>query len=1139
MYKSNPAVKFETDLLMAKGGMGRLEAIEETLSEFAGDNRENSLVKDFFGKVISSLRKIGLDRVANYLGGFTDAELAYSLKAARKYAQNFAGYSPLSGGPTDIRLSSDRPPYEIFAKKATFTTGYARYDPLSGQYYVYVVPVGVTDIRQNSKMLIKNSLDDVIKELTPYGTLERRVRSGLYTDNTIPTDFVRFINSKQKGYWEGLRDSVQRATQNQYLPVFRLVEQMEKLGRVSGNLDLRKFLRTTERQSAVMTEDFKNNYVYSIMDLLSKAEKNKGTFIEGTTNVYSMLNKFLLAQTAEERNKQVNSRNLENFAGSGMASKSSVLADPAKYPEDTATKIMDFVKTQPYGQEFEKIGILLDKMSDAKLDWEVKSGLLTQAEATSRRIAYRSYRNLSGVNVALDEDYSTDPSLNIFKKFNVRGKDKNALGRSDEAPDILARTIVAAEASIIRGNKNLVAQKVLNFFETNYDPNFVSINEQAFSKRLGADGFVTFEQKAGYYSQPDVFVAKVKGIPVTIRFKDAGPNSIKEALHGKVEPQSEHPIRHVMQLMGRTTGALITKYNPFWIPVNFMRDIQTLFLNAGVSGRVGWRLAGQMAKALLPAMGTSIRVALMDMRVTSEAGKAAKKMLLGIFKPNQEMLGHYMEGRRAGAFTSFINNKNLEDQIIEINEAINGTSAIGKVQGFFKFWELITLPIEMAPRLAAYSTMVKNGRSVLDAADYAGGVTVDFNMRGSNEWLRAAYLFFNPAVQGTAQIAKLARDNPASFSAVAAGLFSVGFLSSMLGRMQGDDEDDEKARARKAAGLSKLDELPDYKRATSIILFPDTRGGSIPIAYGWNAFFAAGVFAADSIYGNVPASLSIKRTIQATFEAFSPVGGGGFDFTKVGADPGGQVLNLVMPTVLAPMSQWYTNTNRFGGPIYPDSQFSGSSGKSDVTKAFSSVNPVSRWLTENLQEVTGGNRMNKEGIDINPALVDHLVQSYVPGLMTETYKGVGVAIRKARGEEIARDKEPLFDRFSAYPMESFTSSAFRRVQEKVDGVYEELSKTSSSNPRRQDILDAHPQIGLMKTVVDQAGKELRTIRKDVRDAEERAYILRQSGKITEANDMEAKAVELKNKTKKYEKQILNKIVIQATKSGFGREVYAD
>lgn len=1137
MYNSSPAVKLDADARMGKG-IGKLEAIEETLSDFAGENKETGVVKEFIGKIIAGLRKIGLDRVANYLGGFTDAELSYSLKAARSYAQNAGGISPLVGGPIDIRLSEERPPYEIFAKKGMNTTGYARYDPLTGQYYVFEALAGKNDIRQGNKMLVMDSMDDVVAHLDKLGKLERRVRSGFYRDDKLPADFVKFLNSRQVGNFRKALDYVIRATQNQYLPVFRIVEQMEKLGRITGDLDLRKYLRTTERQTAVMVEDFNRNYVTPIMDLLAEAEKAGGSYTEGAKNIYEMLNKFLLAQTAEERNRQVNKRNPTEVAGSGMASASSVATDPAAHPVDIAQKILDFVATQPYAAQFESIGKKLDAMSDAKMKWEVKSGLLSQKEADARQGAYQHYRNLSGINTDLDEDYSNDPSLNIGRKFNVRGKDKFALGRGDEAPDILARTLLGAEGSIIRGNKNLVAQRVLAFFETNYDPNFVSINEQAMVKQVGSDGFAQTVEKQGYYNQPDVMVAKVRGVPVTIRFKDSGYTSIAEAIHGKSDPQSEHPFRHVMQLLGRMTGALITKYNPFWIPVNFVRDVQTLFLNAGVNEDYGWKMSGQMAKALIPAMGTALRVALMDMHVTTDAGKAAKAALIKMMgKPNAEMMAHYQEGRRAGAFTSFINHKNLEDQIIQINEAINGKSAIGKVEGFFKFWELVTLPVEMAPRLAAYSTLKNNGHSTIDAADYAGSVTVDFNMRGANEWLRAAYLFFNPAVQGTAQLVKLAKENPKRFGAVAGGLMTLGFLTSVMGRMQGDDDDEK--RRRKESGLSVLDEIPDYKRATSVILFPNTRGGAIPIAYGWNAFFAAGVFAADSVVGNVPASLSFKRTVQAAFEAFSPVGGSGFDFTKVFSDPATQALALVMPTAGAPISQWQTNKNRWGGPLYPDSQFSGHKGESDVTKAFDSVNPISRWLAENLQAATGGNRFNKEGIDINPALIDHLSQSYLPGLISEVYKGAGVAVRKAKGLDVAREKEPLFDRFSAYPSESFDAAAFRRVAEAVDGVYNKLEKTPSNDPRRAQILKLHPEIGQMKNTIKVVEQELREIHADVREAEETAYILRQAGEIERANKMDADAVTLRNKTKVYEKQLLNKVVAQAAKSGFSREVYSD
>jgi hypothetical protein len=54
-----------------------------------------------------------------------------------------------------------------------------------------------------------------------------------------------------------------------------------------------------------------------------------------------------------------------------------------------------------------------------------------------------------------------------------------------------------------------------------------------------------------------------------------------------------------------------------------------------------------------------------------------------------------------------------------------------------------------------------------------------------------------------------------------------------------------------------------------------------------------------------------------------------------------------------------------------------------------------------------------------------------------------------------------------------------------------------------------------------------------------AYILRQNGQIERANKMDADAVDLRNKTKKYEKELLNKVVTQAAKSGFSREVYSD
>jgi hypothetical protein len=252
---------------------------------------------------------------------------------------------------------------------------------------------------------------------------------------------------------------------------------------------------------------------------------------------------------------------------------------------------------------------------------------------------------------------------------------------------------VAAQASIVRGNKNKIAQRILAFFETNYDPNFVTINEQSKIKKIGSDGFVQLVENDQYIRQPDVFVTKVRGRPVTIRFKDYGYNSIIEAIHGKIEPQSDNPVMNVVRAITRFSGKAITTYNPFWVGVNFIRDIGTLFLNAAVNREVGVKLAGKMMAQLVPSLHTTLHIATAEWNVQTVAGKAAKAGLLkflNLIPPNQDLLNSYYEGRRQGAFTSFINNKNLEEQIIEINKSIYGKSVFDHVKGLLKFWELVT-----------------------------------------------------------------------------------------------------------------------------------------------------------------------------------------------------------------------------------------------------------------------------------------------------------------------------------------------------------------------------------------------------------------------------------------------------------------
>jgi hypothetical protein len=314
--------------------------------------------------------------------------------------------------------------------------------------------------------------------------------------------------------------------------------------------------------------------------------------------------------------------------------------------------------------------------------------------------------------------------------------------------------------------------------------------------------------------------------------------------------------------------------------------------------------------------------------------------------------------------------------------------------------------------------------------------------------------------------------------------------------------------------------------------------GAIPLPLGWAWFKAAGAFMGDSIFRGVPVDLTLKRMVSSLFDAVSPVGAGAVDLTKLGSDPVGQAMAIFTPTAGMPLVQWEMNKNHWGGPLYKSESF-GKEGASATTMAFDSVNPISKSIAELTQEITGGNRYNQKGVDINPALLDHMVQSYVPGLASEMYKGAGLAVRKAKGLDIPREKELFFDRFSAYPNENFDAGAYMRVRAKVNGVFDELRQLPLNSPRRAEILKEHPMIDSVKNSIDIAEANLRSIRGQLAIVENSAYQAKLAGKMDLYDQYEAKAVAFRNSEKAAEKVLFGGAVQMANKAGFRRQILAE
>jgi len=541
---------------------------------------------------------------------------------------------------------------------------------------------------------------------------------------------------------------------------------------------------------------------------------------------------------------------------------------------------------------------------------------------------------------------------------------------------------------------------------------------------------------------------------VTIEFKDAKPGTFAHAIHGRVYPNEVGMIREAMAKITRFMGAAMTTYNPAFAFVNFFRDAQTMYFNSASDERISRREAREMVKLLYPALKVGLYIA---------SGKRAS------FGHDPALYALFEEMRQNGGLTYFADRKGMEYQVAELEKLMtvgrsNTKKSIDAVLGALEFAANAS---EIAPRLAAYAVLKRNGRSSEFAATYSGEVTVNFNMRGADRNVRQLWIFFNPAVQGAQKMVDLAFNQGAEgkkkFASIAGGLTLLGFVTSLLGRaISGEDEE----------GRDKLDQVPLYKRSTSVVLSADTPfGAPIPIPYGWNAFFALGVFGADVLTGKQSLATSAKRIALAAFEGLSPVGTGATDAKSLSSF----LAKTFTPTALLPIIDIGMNENRFGAPIAKqNSPFS----MADTPRAqqhFRGVSPISKAMTDFLARESGGNQLKAGNIDINPAHIDFLIQSYLPGLPSDVYKAASMGVKAARGDEIKRSPWPLADRFSARIPTGNEYGQFMRAGKLIETAYREYANLRDP-ARRAEILEEFPNLGAAHTAIRATSSELRKIR---------------------------------------------------------------
>lgn len=713
---------------------------------------------------------------------------------------------------------------------------------------------------------------------------------------------------------------------------------------------------------------------------------------------YEELKSYIIAKHGLERNEEFSKRDAEQ---DGDTWDGAITRDYSGLTELTGDKDNFTEAAQMIVDEFESkfnVSELWDKINAATketLRKSYNSGLMSKSTYDKVRGMFKYYVPLRGwdCEVASNEyEYMTSNRLMLSPTL------KTAEGRTSLADDPLATIGFMAESSIVQGNRNLMKQKFLNFILNN--PNeLVSISEQwyvldnatgewearnpiipedatgdevasiveQFEQEMEALGDNATKKKDGL--KLSMHITKREGQEHVVRVKRAGKEyclyingnpRAAQAINGLTNPDvNDSSLYKAAKAVKNLMARAFTSMNPAFVVSNLSRDIiwagtaVAIKENAVYTARYNKNVTECLVKAQLP--------------------RLLVKYKNGRLDRNNDLERYFDEFIRNGGETGFTQLNTVEDYKRNIKRFIKeaeGKSSITQKawNGLWNSVEFLNRSAEDTTRFMVYMTSRQMGGDVAHSIYDAKEITVNFNKKGSGglgaSVMNFSYIFFNAAIQSVANFGKLMAKHPAKTTMALTIFSSAGFLVPMMNlaiqALLGGDDDD-----------NGYWDLPEWVRRNNLVLYvPWSENGymTLPLPHEMRPFYSMGEIAYSVLAGkeNIEDGLSKAAT---GFSSMLPI-----DLTG----NGGNVAVSLTPTIGQPFAQIIANKDYFGKPIYRKHTWNEMD--PEWTKAYKSTAP---WLVDGtrwLNEITGGNNVDAGTININPALIEHLFESYFGGV---------------------------------------------------------------------------------------------------------------------------------------------------------------
>ena len=810
-------------------------------------------------------------------------------------------------------------------------------------------------------------------------------------------------------------------------------------------------------KNKIEMEAFQRDYGKPLQVAIAKLGE-KGASLKDVTD-------YLIAKHGLERNIVFSKRDAEKDGGTwdGTIKDYSGLTEltgkQANFTAAAEKMVADFEKKYSTNELWKAVN------AATKWTWqkEYEAGMLTKEQyELDKRFQY--YVPLRGWNVQEASDvyeYSTS-SARILPPAN-----KKAYGRKSVADSPVAHIFYMAQSAVVRGNKNLMKQKVLNLAENSnspllkvhrmwyertangWAPVFPQIPQGATAQEIND---ITAAFEADMKAKKDADLARQDktgleiGMPITkpeamehvVRVMRAGREYViyvngnpraAMAVNGKTNPEGEKN-KYIQAISGvnRWMAQAFTSLNPAFTVVNLSRDV--LWGWTSVVVKEDWEYAKKY------------RAVITELLMKAQMPQLLKKWENGTLDRNIPIERDFEDFLRNGGETGFTQLLGVEDYKKNterfLKEAAGEKTALIKkgLRAVGDGIEFANRSIEDTVRFAVFRASRMSGRDMMRSIHDAKEITVNFNKKGSGGMgaaeMNTLYLFFNAAVQSTANFGRMMKKHPKKTIAALGVYGMAGFLAPTLAALSaalfGDDDDE-------------YWDLPEWTRRNNICLRTPWFWVTIPLPHELRPFYGLGELAASWMYGKEELGDAIKKAALG-FTDMLPL-----DFTGSGGD---LVINLA-PTALQPVFQLKENVDYFGVPIYKDTPYNESAPEwKRVYKG------TSQWLVDGtkwLSDARGGHLAKGGVIDFNPAMIEFVFESYTGGL-GKTLNRMAKTTEMLWNEDIREMRNvPVFSSFLYTGGERTKNSRMKRVYhdlvEEFKGynyINTELRKEYRNNP---------------------------------------------------------------------------------------------